>query len=327
METTTKRSSTQLTMVLLWSLPTLQLLTLQMQQQWQTVTWSTQRSCVKWNIWVGGLISPHLSILRKVNKMINSGPLLKTSTKLRPTPMPLHWEREGKWLVPCSCMQCLNLHLMEKRVEGDGEHHHFVEPKMFCTAFDHPDPVQHERWCTAIHKEFCDMNNQGIWHKVKWAQVLARQHCIKCKRVLKIKRDGVFCACLVACEIPSLDFSEQHMPVINDTAWWILLLAKLMWEPDASLIDIDTAFLYRVLEEEIYMDLPKGLTAFDSKCLLLLKALFRLVQGAWQWHKKFIAILKKIGFQGRNVDIYAYLTREAQMVLWWYQSTWMTTSA
>jgi len=77
----------------------------------------------------------------------------------------------------------------------------------------------------------------------------------------------------------------------------------MFWELDAILIDINTTFLYGDLEEEIYMDLPEGLTGFDDECLLLLKALYSLVQGAWQCvHKKFIAILKEIGFQGGNAD-------------------------
>jgi len=87
---------------------------------------------------------------------------------------------------------------------------------------------------------------------------------------------------LVACgysQIPGLDFSEKHTPVINDIAWWILLIAKLVWNLDAILIDVDTAFLYGDLEEEIYMDIPEGLTGFKDECLLLLKAFFGLVQG------------------------------------------------
>ncbi len=137
------------------------------------------------------------------------------------------------------------------------------------------------------------------------SQVPAGWHCIKCKWVLKVKRDGVFCAYLVACrysQIPCLDFSEKHVLVIHDVTGQILLIAKLVWNLDAILIDVDMAFLYGDLKEEIYMDIPEGLTGFKDECLLLLKALYGLVQGARQWHKKFIAILKQIGFQGGNAD-------------------------
>jgi len=86
---------------------------------------------------------------------------------------------------------------------------------------------------------------------------------------------------LVACrysQIPSLDFSE-HVPVINNVPWQILQIAKLVWNLDTMLIDVDTAFLYRDLVEETCMVIPEGLTGFSNECLLLLKALYGLVQG------------------------------------------------
>ncbi len=81
-------------------------------------------------------------------------------------------------------------------------------------------------------------------------------------------------------QIPSLDFSKKNAPVINNVAWWILLISKLIWNLDAILINVDTAFLYGDLKEEIYMDIPEDLTGFNDKFLLLLKALYSLVQGA-----------------------------------------------
>jgi len=68
--------------------------------------------------------------------------------------------------------------VIEKQAAQNGEDCHFVEPKNFCEAFDHPDPIQCEKWCMAIHKEFSDMMNHGIWHKVKWSQVPAGWRCI-----------------------------------------------------------------------------------------------------------------------------------------------------
>ncbi len=44
-----------------------------------------------------------------------------------------------------------------------------------------------------------------------------------------------------------------------------------MWQLDAILIDVDTAFLYGDLEEEIYMDLPEGMTGFDDNVCCYLR--------------------------------------------------------
>jgi len=90
--------------------------------------------------------------------------------------------------------------------------------------------------------------------------------------------------------------------VINDVAWRILLIAMLIWNLDAIIIDVESAFLYGDFDEEIYMDLPDGMTGFEDECLLLLKVIYGLVQVARQWHKKLIDVLKKIGFKGGIAD-------------------------
>jgi len=127
------------------------------------------------------------------------------------------------------------------------------------------------------------------------------RRCIKPTWVFKIKRDGIFRARLVTCgysQIPGVDFTENYAPVMNDVTWRILLVAMLVWKMDAIIIDVETAFLHGELDKEIYMDLPAGLDGKSDECLLLLKALYGLVQGVRQWWKKFVEILKKIRFQG-----------------------------
>ena len=132
---------------------------------------------------------------------------------------------------------------------------------------------------------------------------------IKCKWVFKIKRNGIFRARLIACgysQIPGVDFLEHFAPVINDITWRILLIAMFIWELDAWLIDIETAFLHGDFEagERIFMDCPLGMENINPKedCLELLKTCYGTVQAAQQWWKKLVSILKKIGFQGGDVN-------------------------
>jgi len=73
------------------------------------------------------------------------------------------------------------------------------------------------------------------------------------------------------------------VPVMNDVTWHILLVTMIVWNLDAIIVDVETAFLHGDLEEEIYMNLPDGMEGMDDECLLLLKALYGLVQGARQW--------------------------------------------
>jgi hypothetical protein len=84
----------------------------------------------------------------------------------------------------------------------------------------------------------------------------------------------------VACgysQIPGIDFNESFAPVINDVSFRIMLIAKLIWNLEASIVDAETAFLHGELQDEIYMNIPEDMN-YDSKhCLLLTKTIYGLV--------------------------------------------------
>jgi hypothetical protein len=40
----------------------------------------------------------------------------------------------------------------------------------------------------------------------------------------------------------------------------MILIAKLVWNMTSTIADTETAFLHSNLDEEIYMEIPKGLT-------------------------------------------------------------------
>ena len=64
-----------------------------------------------------------------------------------------------------------------------------------------------------------------------------------------------------------------------------------MYRWSAEIIDIETAFLYGDLEEEIYLKIPEGYEEYKGndlkeKCLLLRHAIYGLVQAARQFFEK-----------------------------------------
>jgi len=68
--------------------------------------------------------------------------------------------------------------------------------------------------------------------------------------------------------------------MMNNVTWCILLVVMIVWNLDAIIVNVKTAFLHGDLEEETYMNLLDGMEGLDDECLLLLKVLYRLVQGA-----------------------------------------------
>ena len=70
-------------------------------------------------------------------------------------------------------------------------------------------------------------------------------------------------ACCVACgysQVPGVDFSENYSPVVNDITFCILLLTVLHFGYSTKIVNLETGFLYRDLEEEIYMECPQGMS-------------------------------------------------------------------
>jgi len=65
----------------------------------------------------------------------------------------------------------------------------------------------------------------------------------------------------VACgysQIPGVDFTENYAPVVHDVTMRIMIIAMIIWELDSLVIDVETAFLYGDLDEEIYIELPRA---------------------------------------------------------------------
>ena len=104
-------------------------------------------------------------------------------------------------------------------------------------------------------------------------------------------------------QIPGVDFTDNYSPVVNDVTFRLLLMAWMYFGLSAKIVDVETAFLYGELDEEIFMECPPGMQGVSQdKILALLQCIYGLVQAARMYHKKFVMIFKKIGFTGGKVE-------------------------
>jgi hypothetical protein len=106
------------------------------------------------------------------------------------------------------------------------------------------------------------MEKRGFGEIIDEKNIPINRWGIKDKWLFKVKRNGIFQARLVACtysQVPGIDFSESFAPVLNNVSFRLMLIAKLVWNMTCSVVDIGTAFLHGDLNEEIYMEVPKGL--------------------------------------------------------------------
>jgi hypothetical protein len=137
----------------------------------------------------------------------------------------------------------------------------FLRPFSKCTTIL-PDEKLRIKWRGAIKKEFHNMTKCGVWRKMKCRDVPSGQQCIKNCWVFEIKRNRIFRSILVAggySQIPGVDLTESYAPVTSDVTWRIQIVAKMSWNLEANIVDVETACHLGDLDEEIYMEAQEGL--------------------------------------------------------------------
>jgi hypothetical protein len=177
-----------------------------------------------------------------------------------------------------------------------------LEPKSYKEAM--ASEHKHE-WHHAVNVELANMAKHKVWKIVKKDSMPTDRRLIGSRWVFKKKGNGVYRARLVAkgfTQIPGVDFSENYAPVLSDEVFRLLMLYWSVKEFDSEQLDVETAFLYGDLDEEIYMECPEGMSIDHDECLLLQKSIYGLVQAARQWNVKFVSTLKKLGFVQCQAD-------------------------
>ena len=125
---------------------------------------------------------------------------------------------------------------------------------------------------------------------------------IKNRWVFGVKSDGCKKARLVVkgfSQVEGLDFNQVFSPVVRfETVCLMLALAALEnWYITG--LDVQSAYLYGKLDEEIYMEQPKGFAVpgQERKVLRLWRALYGLKQADLAWWCTLNESLKELGFE------------------------------
>src|SRR5712672_3134262 len=119
---------------------------------------------------------------------------------------------------------------------------------------------------------------------------------IKSKWVFKLKADGRYRTRLVAkgfTQIPGIDYDETFSPVAHFELLWLLLVLAALEDWEIQQMDIKSAFLNGVLDEEIYMEQPIGFITprTETKVCCLKRAIYGLKQASHTWNIQFHGFL------------------------------------
>jgi len=148
-------------------------------------------------------------------------------------------------------------------------------PQNIAEATSGPDK---EKWLQAIREELCSLIKNRTWDLVRRPK---NRQLVTCKWIFKIKSCGRYKARMVArgfSQEYGIDYLETYAPVSRFASIRIILSLAAKYKLHLQQMDVQTAFLYRDLEEEIYIESPKGLLVEPSQVYKLRKSLYGLKQ-------------------------------------------------
>lgn len=180
------------------------------------------------------------------------------------------------------------------------------EPKTFKEACESPE------WLQAINSELDSHQKLQTWTPSKLPE---GQAAIDTKWVFKIKDDGTKKARLVArgFQVPNTGEEYSYAPVCRLTTIRLLLSISVQKDWNLTQIDVPTAFLNGLLDTDVYIKSPEGLTG--SKYLKLKRALYGLRNAPKCWNMKFNEVMLNLNFRRSEYDYCLYIKNQVYLVL------------
>ncbi|CAI7873063.1 unnamed protein product [Closterium sp. NIES-53] len=166
------------------------------------------------------------------------------------------------------------------------------EPTTLKEALESSDA---EEWKKAMESELKSIEENGTWELVELPK---GRKAITSKWLFKIKSDAD----------GKIERYKSRLPTTLRT----LLAGAAIKGWVVKQMDVTTAFLNGVLEEENFMAQPEGFDDGSGRVLRLKKAFYGLKQAPRQWYLKLRGVLEEIGFTPSTADHSLFMLGEGE---------------
>ncbi|KAJ0575491.1 putative RNA-directed DNA polymerase [Helianthus annuus] len=189
------------------------------------------------------------------------------------------------------------------------------EPSSYSEASKDP------RWIEAMNLEMEALMRNQTWELV---DLPSGRKPIGCKWVyrVKYKANGEverYKARLVAKgynQREGLDFGETFSPVVKMVTVRCILSLAVQNSWTLYQLDVNNAFLYGSISEDVYMLLPEGYyNKNETKVCKLVKSLYGLKQAPRKWNEKLTSVLLELGFVQSSCDHSLYVLSKSTVFI------------
>lgn len=169
------------------------------------------------------------------------------------------------------------------------------------------------KWKQAMDEELQSFEDNQAWELV---DIPEKNTIVQCKWVFKRKNESDnsvrYRARLVAkgfSQKPGIDYDETFSPVVRHSTLRLLLALSVNLDLEITHLDVTTAFLNGILEEDVYMNLPEGFDTSNckNKVLKLRKAIYGLKQSARAWNTRVNDCLKELNYRKSKLEPCVYV--------------------
>jgi hypothetical protein len=166
-----------------------------------------------------------------------------------------------------------------------------------------------DEWQEVCQYEMDALAKNGMWELV---DLPVGHKAVKSKWVFKRKADRRFRTQVVAkgfTQIQGIDYDKTFSPVARFESLRLLLVLATLEDWEIHQMDVKSAFLNGLLDEEIYIEQPKGFAVLgqEHKVCLLKKAIYSLKQALCMWNLLFHTVLIGLGFTRTRSDAGVYV--------------------